>query len=135
MKKSEFNLLKTASKFRNKYAQSQNLQQIIENASSYGENSPNGIMNFLPELQKQKGKLSLKVTVTSGMLGGANVSVSDFTGTDSNGIDIAPQFYKLPGQIKAYLEKHISSFPQIEKGGNLLNWDYRSATTSLAQNP
>lgn len=135
MKKSQFNLLRIASKFKNKYAEGQNLQQIIENAASYGESSPNGIMDFLSQLRQQKAQLSFKVEIKSGMLGGSSVTVSDLKGVDSNGVDIAPQYAKLPDQIKNYLEKHISGFPQLEKGETPLNWDYRSPASGIANNP
>jgi len=134
MKKSEFNLLKVASKFRNKYAQSQNLQQIIEGAASYGENSPNGIMDFVSQLKQQKAQLSFDVEIKSGMMGGSSATVSNLKGVDSNGVDIAPQYAKLLSQVKNYLDKNLAGFPQLEKGTTPLNWDYRTTSSGYASN-
>lgn len=134
MKKSQTLLLKLANKFQNKYAQAQDLQQILENAASYGESSANGIMNFPSMLKEQKAQLGFTVEISSGMLGGSNVSVSGLKGTDSNGVDITPQYAKLPDQVKKYLEKHISAFPQIAPGSTPLNWDYRVSKPSIAGN-
>ncbi len=134
MKKAELQLLKVASKFQKKYGQAQTLQQIIENAAGYGESSANGIMNFPGMLKEQKAQLGFTVEISSGMLGGSNISVSGLKGVDSNGVDITPQYAKLPDQVKKYLEKHISGFPQLEQGSTPLNWDYRASRPSIAGN-
>lgn len=130
MKKSQSNLLKLASKFGGKYAQSQTLQQIIEAAAGWGEQSANGIMNFPAQLQKDQAGLSISVTVSDKMMGGRGVEVSTPAVEPSQ---FASNYAKLPGQIKAYLEKHIANFPQIETGTTVLKWP-APASSGVAQN-
>jgi hypothetical protein len=110
MKKSQALLLKLAAKFQDKYAQSQDLQEIIQNAASYGESSANGIMNFPAQLKKDQADMNINVTITSATLGGLNVDVSQPAVEPSK---FAANYAKLPAQIKKYLDKHISSFPQV----------------------
>lgn len=130
MKKSQSNLLKLASKFGGKYAQSQTLQQIIEAAAGWGEQSANGIMNFPAQLQKDQAGLTINVTISDKMMGGRSVEVSPPSVEPST---VAANYAKLPGQIKAYLEKHISNFPQIETGTTTLKWP-SPAGSGIAQN-
>lgn len=113
MKKYQERLLKLASKFGNKYAESQTLQQIIEAAAGWGEQSSNGIMNYPALLKSDNASLSYTVNVSSGLMGGKNV---DVTNLQVNPPQLASKYAKLPDQIKKYLDKHISSFPQIEEG-------------------
>ena len=108
--KNTYHLIRTAKKLANKYAQSQNLEQILENAASSGDKSDNGIMNFPDQLKKDQATLSLTVDIGSKTLGGFNVEVSqpivdpsEFSGNYSN----------LPKQIKTYLERNLNGFPQI----------------------
>src|SRR5690606_32403257 len=110
MKKSQAHLLKLASKFQEKYGQSQTLQQIIENAASYGESSPNGIMNFPAQLKQDNASLSISVTIGSSIMGGRSVNVSTPTVVP---FQLGSKYAKLPDQIKRYLSKHIQDFPQI----------------------
>lgn len=124
MKKSSTHLLKLAEKFKFKYGQSQTLQQIIENAASYGEKSPNGIMNFPAQLRQDQANLSLSITISSGLMGGRNVEVS------TPAVDppqFSPRYAKLPEQIKKYLERHLKDFPQIPEETITLNF-YGSQT-------
>lgn len=119
MKKSQAQLLKLAAKFQEKYGQSQNLQQIIENAASYGETSPNGIMNFPAKLKQDNAALTISVTIGSGMMGGRSVNVSTPTVVP---FQLASNYAKLPDQIKRYLDKHIQDFPQIPDGTTTLEY-------------
>jgi hypothetical protein len=131
MKKSQALLLKLADKFQNKYAQeSQTLQQIIENAASYGESSANGIMNFPAQLRKDQADLSLTITISSGMMGGKSVEVSNPTVEPSQ---FATNYTKLPAQIKKYLDRHIADFPQISEGTVTLNWSGKTPQPGIAQ--
>lgn len=129
MKKSQALLLKLANKFQDKYAQSQDLQQIIENAAGYGEKSVNGIMNFPAQLKADQADLSINVTISGGMLGGLNVEVSQPT---LNPPQVAANYARLPEQIKKYLEKHISNFPQVPQGTTTLSYSGRSAAPGIA---
>jgi hypothetical protein len=119
MKKYQAQLLKLANKFYNKYAQSQTLQQIIENAAGYGEKSANGIMNFPAQLVKDQADLAINVTVTSTSLGGYNIDVSQPTVEPAQ---FAGNYAKLPLQLKNYLEKNIKNFPQVQDGTNTLRF-------------
>lgn len=129
MKKSQALLLKLANKFQDKYAQSQDLQQIIENAAGYGEKSVNGIMNFPAQLKADQADLSINVTISGGMLGGLNVEVSQPT---LNPPQVAANYARLPEQIKKYLEKHISNFPQVPQGTTTLSYSGRNAAPGIA---
>jgi len=129
MKKSQALLIKLANKFQNKYAQGQTLQQIIENAASYGESSPNGIMNFPAQLKKDQADLSITITISAGMMGGKNIEVSLPTVTPPA---VAGNYAKLPTQIKKYLEKYISDFPQIPEGTTTLQWSGRNPESGVA---
>lgn len=131
MKKSQTLLLKLANKFQNKYAQSQDLQQILENAASYGESSANGIMNFPAKLKADNADLTLTITVSSGMMGGKNIAVSVPV---LDPPEVAGNYAKLPEQIKKYLEKHIASFPQISEGESIVKWTGKSQQPGVAQN-
>jgi len=117
MKKYQTYLFKLAEKFNNKYAQDQDLKQIIENAASYGEQSANGIMNFPAELAKDRARMRFSVTISPGMMGGRKAEVSTPSVEPSQ---FAPKYSKLPDQIKNYLNKHLENFPQIPNGTTVL---------------
>jgi hypothetical protein len=129
MKKSQAKLLNLASKFRNKYAQSQTLQQIIEAAAGWGEKSANGIMNFPAQLKKDQADMTLNVTVDTGTLGGYNVTVDPPTVDPAQ---FAPNYARVPEQVKKYLEKHISTFPQVPTGTTTLRFVGRTAGEGIA---
>lgn len=131
MKKSHALLLKLANKFENKYAQSQSLQEIIQNAASYGESSANGIMNFPAQLKKDQADMNINVTITSGTLGGLNVTVSEPAVEPPQ---FAANYAKLPAQIKKYLDKYISDFPQVPQGTTTLQYTGRTPGAGVAQN-
>lgn len=131
MKKSQALLLKLAAKFQDKYAQDgQTLQQIIENAASYGEKSANGIMNFPAQLKADQADLSINVTKSSSMMGGYNVEVSQPIVEPAQ---VAAKYARLPEQIKKYLDKHISNFPQIPEGTSTLNFSGKTSEPGVAQ--
>ena len=131
MKKSQALLLKLAHKFQDKYAQDgQTLQQIIENAAGYGEKSANGIMNFPAQLKADQADLSINVTKSSAMMGGFNIEVSPPTVDPAQ---FAPKYARLPEQIKKYLEKHISNFPQVPEGTSTLTYSGKSSEPGVAQ--
>lgn len=130
MKKSEQQLFKVAARLSYKYAQSQTLQEIIQNAASYGESSPNGIMNFPAQLKKDQADLSINVTVSSGMMGGLSVEVSPPSVDPSQ---FAPNYAKLPDQIKKYLDKYIKDFPQVPQGTTTLRYSGKSTESGVAQ--
>ena len=119
MKKSQQLLFKLASKFQHKYGQSQVLQKIIQDASAYGENSPNGIMDFMTQLKKDKAHLIIDVEISHGLFGNINVVVSDPVLDPS---EVKPNYIKLPQQIKNYLDKYIKDMPQIPAGSNILSY-------------
>lgn len=128
MKKSQALLLKLANKFHNKYAQSQSLQQIIENAASH--NGANGIMNFPAQLKQDQADLRINVTISSGMMGGKKIEVSMPTVTPP---EMAGHYAKLPEQIQKYLEKYIADFPQIPEGTTTLEWSGKNPGPGVAQ--
>ncbi len=130
MKKSQAQLFKLADKFQKKYGQTQTLQQIIENAAGWGESSPNGIMNFPAQLKKDKADLSINVNITSGLMGGLKVSVSDPTVTPPQ---FAPNYARLSDQIQKYLDKYIKDFPQVPQGVTTLQYSGRGTEDSIAQ--
>ncbi len=125
MKNSQARLFKLAEKFQRKYAQSQSLKEIIQNASSYGESSSNGIMNFMAQLKKDQADLSITVVVDSGFMGGVSVTVSNPT---VNPPQFAPNYSRLTAQIQKYLDKYIKDFTQITPGTYTL--DYSGKTPS-----
>ena len=124
MKKSQDLLFKVAAKFQRKYAQSQSLKEILENAASYGESSGNGIMNFIAKLKEQKGYLGLTIKVSSGF----NGTTVDVSAPSVDPPQLAGAFTRLPDQIKRYLERNIKGFPQITEGSHDVSWDFREAT-------
>jgi hypothetical protein len=130
MKKSEQQLFKLATKFQRKYAQSQSLQEIIQNAASYGESSVNGIMNFPAKLKQQQAYLGLSITIKSGMLGGLSVSVSD---PSVDPPQFAATYAQVSEQVKNYLDKNIKGFPQLGEGTQNVSWDYRAGGAGIAQ--
>lgn len=119
MKKYEQQLQKLASKFHFKYAQSQSLQDIISSAASYGEKSANGIMNFLEQLKRDQADMYITVVISSGMMGGRSAEVYP---PKLDPAEVAGKYAKLPEQIKNYLNKHLSNFPQIPEGSTVLNF-------------
>lgn len=129
MKKSQQQLLKLATKFGLKYAQGQSLQEIIQNAASYGESSANGIMNFPAQLKKDQADMSINVTISSGTLGGANVDVSQPNVQPS---EFAGNYTKVPDQIKNYLERHVKDFPQLPQGTTTLQFFGRGSGSGIA---
>jgi len=131
MKKSHSLLLKLANKFENKYAQAQSLQEIIQNAASYGESSNSGIMNFPAQLKKDQADMNINITITSATLGGLNVEVSPPAVEPPQ---FAPNYAKLPAQIKKYLDKYISDFPQVPQGTTTLQFTGRTPGAGVAQN-
>ena len=130
MKKTQA-IFRLADRLEIKYAQSQTLQQIIGNAASYGESSVNGIMNFPAQLKKDQADLGINVTVTSGTFGGPSVEVSQPTVEPA---EVAANYAKLPEQIKKYLERHITSFPQVPMGTTTINYSGRTPGEGIAQN-
>lgn len=125
-------LFKLADKFQRKYAQSQDLKTILQNAASYGESSANGIMNFISKIKEQKAYLGLRITISSGFTG-ASVTVAD-PATDPP--QLAGSFVNLPAQIKKYLERNLKGFPQITEGVHDVAWDFREpGGEGIAQNP
>lgn len=117
MKKSQLQLLKLATKFQTKYAQTQTLKQIIENAASYGQQSANGIMNFIQMLKQDQASLAINVTIS-----GNNATVSSPTVTPG---DKAPNYSRLPEQIEKYLNRNLSTSGWSFPGTTLLEWDFQ----------
>lgn len=132
MKTSQDRLFKLAAKFQRKYAQGQSLQEIIQNAASYGESSANGIMNFPAQLKKDQADMNINVIISSGFMGGTNVTVSDPAVEPAN---VAGNYAKLPDQIKKYLDRYIKDFPQITPGTHTLQYSGRTPPEGIAQNP
>jgi hypothetical protein len=126
-------LIRLGSRLENKYADSQSLQQIIENASSYGKQSANGIMNFLAQLKADQADLSFTVTVKPATFGGENVEVSQLSVEPAQ---FASRYSMLPEQIKKYLERHVKDFPQIERDTPIvLRFTGKDAGSGIASNP
>jgi hypothetical protein len=122
-------LFKVAAKFQRKYAQSQSLRQIIQNAASYGESSSNGIMNFPAQLKKDQADMNINVDISSGFMGGSSVQVSQPAVEPASA---AGNYAKLPDQIKRYLEKYIKDFPQITPGTHTLQYSGRTTGSGIA---
>ncbi len=129
MKNSQDLLFKLAAKFQRKYAQSQSLQEIIQNAASYGESSASGIMNFPAQLKKDQADMNINVTISSSTFGGPNVDVSAPAVEPAS---VAGNYARLPGQIKKYLEKYIKDFPQITMGTHTLQYSGRGPSEGVA---
>ena len=123
MKKSQQQIAKLAAKFQRKYAQSQSLQQIIQSAASWGEQSANGIMNFPAQLKKDNADLSINVSIS-----GNDVNVSPPTVEPAQ---FAPNYARLPDQIKNYLSKHVRDFP-LPQGTTTLEYQGRTAGEGIA---
>jgi hypothetical protein len=130
MKTSQDQLFKVAAKFQKKYGQTQTLQQIIENAASYGESSVNGIMNFPAQIKKDQADLGINVTLSSGTFGGPSIDVSQPSVMPA---EVAGNYAKLPDQIKEYLERNIKGFPQIPMGTTTLRYSGRAPGEGVAQ--
>ncbi len=110
-----------------KYAQSQDLKEILENAAAYGENSTNGIMNFPAQLEKDDAGLSIVVSVSKTPWGSKKILVSPPTVDPA---EVAGNYAKLPEQIKKYLERNINYFPQLALGHTLLDFPKREKSDS-----
>lgn len=123
MKKSLAQLVKLANKFQRKYAQSQSLQQIIEGAAGYGEQSANGIMNFPAQLKQDGADLNINVTIS-----GNDVNVSQPSVMPPQ---FATNYTRLPGQIESYLKQHVRDFP-LPQGTTTLQFVGRTAGTGIA---
>lgn len=125
MKKSELHLFKTALKLQAKYAQSQTLQEIIQNAASYGEHSTSGIMNFPAKLKEDQADLTITVNIDSGILGGLDVKVEPPKVTPEQ---YAPNYARLPEQIKKYLERYGKDL-QVAQGVTMLTYSGKPPAT------
>jgi hypothetical protein len=123
MKKYQRALMVLGENFGNKYA-SQSLQEIIQNAAGWGEQSANGIMNFPAQLKQDNADLGINVTIS-----GNEVNVSAPTVDPPQ---FAGRYAKLPEQIKAYIKRHISDFP-LPQGTTTLQFVGRSAVNGVAQ--
>lgn len=123
MKKYAQQIQNLAKKFVSKYAQSQNLQQILEAAAGYGEQSANGIMNFPAQLKKDQANMYITITISNGMLGGRNAKVAPVL-TDPR--EVAGNYSRLPEQLEKYLNKNLGSFPQIPNGDTTLTFSGKS---------
>lgn len=123
MKKSHQTLAKLAAKFQRKYAQSQSLQEVLQNAASYGEQSANGIMNFPVMLKKDNANLSINVNIS-----GNDVNVSTPTVVPEQ---VAPRYAQLPDQIKTYLGRHVRDFP-LPQGTTTLEYTFRKTGPEIA---
>jgi hypothetical protein len=88
-------------------------------------------MNFPAQLKKDQADLSISVTINSGMMGGKSVIV-DPPMVDPS--EVAGNYARLPDQIKAYLDKHISSFPQVPTGTTTLRYSGKEPAPAIAQN-
>lgn len=129
MKKSQAQLLKLASKFQNKYAQSavqDTIQQAVSSAASWGQKT-HGIMNFPEQLKKDQASLSMNVSKS-----GKTITVSPPT---VNPGEYAPNYSSLPMQVKSYLEKYLELFPK-DVGDVELTLQYSGQTpgSGIAQN-
>lgn len=129
--KKTYHLFSVAQKLSIKYAESQSLQEIIESAAGYGENSANGIMNFPAQLKKDNAGLSLAVAINSSPLGGKKVTVSP---PIVDPPEVAGNYTKLPEQIKKYLEKNLKYFPQITLGTTVLDFSKDTQGEAVAAN-
>lgn len=127
--KNTYHLLRTAKRLANKYAQSQTLEQILENAASSGEKSVNGIMNFPAQLKKDQATLSFTVDIGSKTMGGFEVEVSP---PIVNPPEFAAHYAKLPEQIKKYLDRNINGFPQIQNQMVTLRYTGATAESGIA---
>lgn len=130
MKKYQAQLLKLASKFGNKYAQSQDLKQIIENAAGGGQSSANGIMNFMDQLKKDQAILYMTVTISNDTFGGRSAKVGQPL-TDPR--EVAGNYASLSGQIEKYLDKHLATFPQVQSGDTTLTFSGKTEGEAIAQ--
>lgn len=118
MKKSELQLFKVASRILAKYA-TQTLQEISGNAAGGGEASENGIMNFPAQLKKDQADMNINVTISPATIGSPNITVSAPAVEPK---EVAGNYSRLPDQIKKYLDKNISGFPQLTSGTTTLRF-------------
>ena len=123
-------LFKVAAKFQRKYAEGQTLKEIIQNAASYGESSSNSIMNFPAQLKKDQADMNISVSVSNGFMGGTSIQVSPPAVEPPS---VAPNYAKLPDQIKNYLEKYIKDFPQVTPGTYILEYSGRTPAAGIAR--
>ena len=122
-------LLRLAHLLENKYAQAQNLQQIIDAAASHGQDSVNGIMNFPAQLKQDNAELNISITIGSGIMG-KTVTVGEPRVYPSS---LAPHYAELPKQIKKYLDRNIQYFPQVPDGTIDLRYP-KAAEEGIASN-
>jgi hypothetical protein len=87
-------------------------------------------MNFPAQLKKDQADLSITVTVSSGMMGGLSVEVSNPTVDPPQ---FAGNYARLPEQIKKYLDRHIKDFPQVPQGPTTLQYSGKSPESGVAQ--
>lgn len=126
MKKSQFNLLKLASKFK-KYADidaneiKQSIQDYITQQVANAASNTNytGVMDFNSKLMEGE-TLSLNVTRD-----GDDVAVSSVS---CNPSEIAGRFNGLQNQIKQYLQKNIELYTSKHNGEDV---DYDNFTITL----
>jgi hypothetical protein len=123
MKKYQRVLMVLGENFGNKYA-SQTLQEIIQNAAGWGEQSANGIMNFPAQLKQDNADLGINITIS-----GNEVNVSAPTVDPAQ---FASHYTNLPEQIRAYVKRHMSDFP-FPQGTTTLQFVGRTAASGVAQ--
>ena len=87
-------------------------------------------MNFPAQLKKDQADLSINITVSSGMMGGLSVDVSD---PSVDPPQFAANYAKLPAQIKKYLDKYIKDFPQVPQGTTTLRFSGKSTESGVAR--
>ena len=124
MKKHQRVLMVLGENFGNKYATSQSLQEIIQNAAGWGEQSANGIMNFPAFLKRDNADLSINVNI-SGRDVGVSIPIVEPQQFTNN-------YTKLPDQIKNYIERHVTDFP-FPQGITTLQFLGRTADNGVAQ--
>ena len=71
--------------------------------------------------------MRINVTISSGMMGGTNVEVSQPTVDPPQ---FAGNYARLPGQIQKYLDKYIKDFPQVTPGTHTLEYQGRTSGDS-----
>lgn len=123
MKKYQRVLMVLGENFGNKYATSQSLQEIIQNAASYGEQSTNGIMNFPAKLKQDGADLGINISIS-----GNDINVSSPT---VDPVQFTSNYTALPKQIQNYLERHVRDFP-LPQGTTTLQFLGRTAESGVA---
>lgn len=124
MKKSQFNLLKLANRFSNKYALDgsaikEEVQKSIQTAVGNASTQPtSGIMPFVEMLQKDSATMYFHVTRD-----GENITVS-VPNVESTLPNVDPakvaemtaKYAGLPNQVKKYLERYLELYPTKRNG-------------------